>query len=98
MVPVTVRAKIIPGSVAESAGKITMIPDHVKAGSIVTFVVTNTDPNAERVFEIDGRLTTVIPARGHRILRDVRFAKPGAYVASCPGTAEGIGGVFTVTR
>jgi len=92
----TVEAKIIPGTIAESSGKITMTPDHVKAGSIVTFVVTNTDRTNRHAFEINGRLTKFIPARGHGVLRNVRFTKPGAYVASCPGTGEGIGGILTV--
>jgi hypothetical protein len=92
----TVRAKIIPGRIAESSGKITMTPDHVRVGSIVTFVVTNTDRNSRHVFEINGRLSKLIPAGAHGILRNVRFTKPGAYVASCPGTGEGIGGILTV--
>jgi hypothetical protein len=92
----TVQAKIIPGKIAESTGKITMTPDHVKAGSFVTFVVTNTDRNNRHVFEINGRLTKFIPPGGHEFLRNVLFIKPGAYVASCPGTGEGIGGILTV--
>jgi hypothetical protein len=94
---VTVQARIVPGTIAESTGKITMIPSHVKAGSIVTFVVTNTDRNNHHVFEINGRLTKSIPAGAHGILRNVRFTRPGTYVASSPGTAEGIGGILTVT-
>ena len=95
---VTVQAKIIPGGIAEATGKITMTPNHVKARSIVTFVVANTDRNNPHAFEINGRLTQLIPPGAHRVLRNVRFIKPGAYVASSPGTGEGIGGVLRVTR
>jgi hypothetical protein len=92
---VTVHAKIILGGGAESTGKITMTPNHVKAGTIVTFVVTNTDRKNHHVFEINGRVTKFIPAGAHAVFRNVRFPKPGAYIATSPGTAEGIGGVLT---
>jgi hypothetical protein len=95
---VTVQARIIPGGIAEASGKITMTPSRVKARSIVTFVVTNTDRKSSHVFEINGRVTQLIPPGAHRVLRNVGFTKPGAYVASSPGTGEGIGGVLTVTR
>jgi hypothetical protein len=95
---VTVQAKIVRPKIVEVPGKIVLTPNHVKAGSLVTFVVTNTDPGNDHVFEINGRLTKFIPAGGHATLRNVRFAKPGTYVASCPDDDRGIGGNFIVTR
>ncbi len=96
--PVTmVRVRIGGQLNPETPGKITFAPDSVKAGTIVTFTVTNTDPKDDHVFEINGRLTKFIPSGGTAIMRRVTFAKAGRYTGSCPDNYRGIGGIFVVT-
>ena len=94
---VVVQAKIIPGAIVEMPGKIVLTPNHVKAGTTVTFRITNTDRSNDHVFEINGRLTRFIPAGAHAVLKNVRFPNAGKYVASCPDDDRGIGGYFFVT-
>jgi plastocyanin len=96
---VTVRVTIHghPGGNVISPGTITFVPDKVKAGTKVTFRITNTDIRGHN-FLINGRQTREMgPHRGQGVLQ-VTFRKPGQYSASCPDdNHSGIGGVLDVT-
>jgi len=97
---VTVQVKIYahPKGSVTTPGKITFQPDQVKAGSLVTFEVTNTDPRIFHNFQINGRQTRVMgPHGGRAIIRNLRFTAPGKYIGSVPDdNHSGIGGIFVV--
>jgi hypothetical protein len=89
-----------PGSVIYP-GKITFKPANVKAGSVVTFDITNADPTIFHNFEINGHMTirSLGPHGGRYILRNIKFVTPGKYAASVPNdNHSGIGGVFVVSK
>jgi hypothetical protein len=94
---VTVQVKILPQRIVEAPGRITFRPNTVKAGSVVTFEITNADPRDDHVFEINGRDTKFIPSGGHFVLKNVAFTKPGRYVGSSPDSNRGSGGYLYVT-
>ena len=94
---VIVQVKILPQRLVETPGRITFRPNTVKAGSVVTFEITNADPRDDHVFEINGRLTKFIPSGGHFVLKNVAFRKPGRYVGSSPDNDRGSGGYLYVT-
>ena len=97
---VTVRVTIHghPDGSVINPGTIPFVPDKIfKAGTRVTFKITNTDTQGHN-FLIDGRQTRVMGAlRGKGVLQ-VTFRKPGQYSGSCPDdNHSGIGGVLVVT-
>jgi hypothetical protein len=93
-VRVTIHGHI--GSI-QTPGKITFVPDRVKAGVPVTFDITNTDFIGHN-FLINGHQSRVMgPHGGRAVLRNVSFTRPGHYDASSPDdNHSGIGGVLVV--
>ena len=78
-------------------GKVYYAPDKVKAGTLVTFKITNTDIRGHD-FEINGVISRIIGAKGGQGLLRVRFKKPGNYFGSCiDDNHSGIGGLFVVS-
>ena len=80
----------------ELRGVVSYVPDKTKAGTLVTFKITNTD-NTFHAFEIDGVISRFLgPHAGKGIIK-VLFKKRGTYLGLCPDDhATGIGGEFIV--